>query len=49
MGLKGYRLWVMGKLESTCRAPPLDRVGTLYTTLFCIQKTVRFDDSQYVM
>jgi hypothetical protein len=23
MGLKGYRLWVMGQLDSTCRAPPL--------------------------
>jgi hypothetical protein len=22
MGLKGYRLWAMGHLESTCRAPP---------------------------
>jgi hypothetical protein len=22
MGLKGYRLWAMGQLESTCRAPP---------------------------
>jgi hypothetical protein len=22
MGLKGYRLWVMGHLDSTCRAPP---------------------------
>jgi hypothetical protein len=22
MGLKGYRLWVTGKLDSTCRAPP---------------------------
>jgi hypothetical protein len=22
MGLKGYRLWAMGKLDSTCRAPP---------------------------
>ena len=22
MGLKGYRLWVMGQLDSTCRAPP---------------------------
>jgi hypothetical protein len=21
MGLKGYRLWVMGQLDSTCRAP----------------------------
>jgi hypothetical protein len=23
MGLKGYRLWVMGQLDSTCSAPPL--------------------------
>jgi hypothetical protein len=23
MGLKGYRLWAMGQLDSTCRAPPL--------------------------
>jgi hypothetical protein len=22
MGLKGYMLWVMGHLDSTCRAPP---------------------------
>jgi hypothetical protein len=22
MGLKGYRLWVMGQLDSTCSAPP---------------------------
>jgi hypothetical protein len=22
MGVKGYRLWVMGQLDSTCRAPP---------------------------
>jgi hypothetical protein len=22
MGLKGYRLWVMGQLDSTYRAPP---------------------------
>jgi hypothetical protein len=22
MGLKGYKLWVMGQLDSTCRAPP---------------------------
>jgi hypothetical protein len=27
MGLKGYRLWVMGQIDSTCRAPPrLERV-----------------------
>jgi hypothetical protein len=24
MGLKGYRLWVMGQLDSTCSAPPSD-------------------------
>jgi hypothetical protein len=23
MGLKGYRLWDMGQLDSTCRSPPL--------------------------
>jgi hypothetical protein len=23
MGLKGYMFWVMGQLDSTCRAPPL--------------------------
>jgi hypothetical protein len=22
MGLKGYRLWTMGQLDSTCRVPP---------------------------
>ena len=22
MGLKGYRIWFMGQLDSTCRAPP---------------------------
>jgi hypothetical protein len=27
MGLKGYRLWVMGQLDSTCRAPPRGRAG----------------------
>jgi hypothetical protein len=26
MGLKGYRLWDMGQLDSTCRAPPNERV-----------------------
>jgi hypothetical protein len=25
MGLKGYRLWVMGQFDSTCRAPPRRR------------------------
>jgi hypothetical protein len=27
MGLKGYRLWVMGQLDSTCSAPPLAERG----------------------
>jgi hypothetical protein len=39
MGLKGYRLWVMGQLDSTCSAPPrhlanrdeLLRVTYMYT------------------
>jgi hypothetical protein len=22
MGLKGFRLWAMGQINSTCRAPP---------------------------
>jgi hypothetical protein len=30
MGLKGYRLWAMGQLDSTCRAPPHPRVLVLY-------------------
>jgi hypothetical protein len=29
MGLKVYRLWVMGQLDSTCRAPP----GRLFARL----------------
>jgi hypothetical protein len=28
MGLKGYRLWVMCQLDSTCRAPPRWRGGS---------------------
>jgi hypothetical protein len=28
MGLKGYRLWAMGQLDSTCRAPPRSCSGT---------------------
>jgi hypothetical protein len=31
MDLKGHRLWAMGQLDSTCRAPPLDEpTGTLH-------------------
>jgi hypothetical protein len=26
MGLKAYRLWALGQLDSTCRAPPRLRV-----------------------
>jgi hypothetical protein len=33
MGLKGYRLWVMGQLDSTCRAPPREVLGQLYHVL----------------
>jgi hypothetical protein len=28
MGLKGYMLWVMGQLDSTCRAPPRNSCPT---------------------
>jgi hypothetical protein len=31
MGLKGYRLWVMGQLDSTCRAPPHPLPGGIFT------------------
>jgi hypothetical protein len=31
MGLKGYRLWDMGQLESTCRAPPRESLLYLST------------------
>jgi hypothetical protein len=42
MGLKCYRLWAMGQLDSTCRAPPR-RSGTKVvkiceSKLFCNQK-----------
>jgi hypothetical protein len=30
MGLKGYRLWATGQLDSTCRAPPLHSGRLLY-------------------
>jgi HrpA-like RNA helicase len=33
MGLIGYRLWVMGQLDSTCRAPTRARVELLYTNV----------------
>jgi hypothetical protein len=31
MGLKGYRLWVMGQLDSTCRAPPRWPQGSAFS------------------
>jgi hypothetical protein len=27
MGLKGYRLWAMGQLDSTCSTPPRETRG----------------------
>jgi hypothetical protein len=37
MGLKGYRLWVMGQLDSTCRAHRDGRGAgfALFTTFCC--------------
>jgi hypothetical protein len=32
MGLKGYRLWVMGQLDSTCRAAPLHQTPSTAAT-----------------
>jgi hypothetical protein len=34
MGLKGYRLWVMGQLDSTCRAPLPDDRHALQCVVF---------------
>jgi hypothetical protein len=35
MGLKGYRLWVMGQLDSTCRAPPRCRGARAWRARGC--------------
>jgi hypothetical protein len=35
MGLKGYRLWAMGQLDSTCRAPPRAPSGTRAASPHC--------------
>jgi hypothetical protein len=34
MGLKGYRLWVMGQLDSTCSAPPEESGSRLAVSAF---------------
>jgi hypothetical protein len=51
MGLKGYRLWAMGRMNLTCRAPtaapvastvsvPISRdLGLALFTLFCSKNT----------
>jgi hypothetical protein len=30
IGLKGYRLWATGQLDSTCRAPPMTFFAAMY-------------------
>jgi hypothetical protein len=45
MGLKGYRLWVMGQLDSTRRAPPRRKVGTFHKLYFPVETSL--DDSRY--
>ena len=37
MGLKGYRLWFMGQLDSTCRAPPPGAVNAARTREVAVQ------------
>jgi hypothetical protein len=41
MGLKGYRLWAMGQLDSTCRAPPSTPPGALGPALLALMGTPR--------
>jgi hypothetical protein len=36
MGLKDYRLWVMGQLDSTCRAPPRQRQQAVHRHLSAV-------------
>jgi hypothetical protein len=50
MGLKGYMLWVMGQLDSTCRAPPraaaplgLGGLGRVLAFLGCLTLAERGD------
>jgi hypothetical protein len=52
MGLKGYRLWVMGQLDSNVQSPtaaarvPPMRVGTFHSRYYCASKHIQFDDTQ---
>jgi hypothetical protein len=42
MGLKGYRLWGMGQLDSTCRAPPRARQPARELDLHGVQPSSSF-------
>jgi hypothetical protein len=41
MGLKGCRLWVMGQLDSTCRAPPRAALLVLLVILATLRLGIR--------
>jgi hypothetical protein len=41
MGLKGYRLWAMGQLDSTCRAPPSPAAACAFSSAFLAALTLR--------
>jgi hypothetical protein len=47
MGVKGYRLWAMGQLDSTCRTPPLPPPDATMTTAaplaLCVALQVAFE------
>jgi hypothetical protein len=46
MGLKDYRLWAMGQLDSTCRAPPRTPGCPRRSGTSCIRKQ-RFETSSF--
>ena len=37
MGLKDYRLWAMGQLDSTCRAPPRAKPAAVRTLVRVVE------------
>jgi hypothetical protein len=47
MDLKGYRLWVMGQLDSTCRAPPRAReVPLLLALVHAVAAQIEFESKR---
>jgi hypothetical protein len=48
MGLKGYRLWAMGQLDSTCRAPPYSPMVALGNASSAEQKPPMSEKVEHV-